>query len=76
MKNKTELLKEEIDNLPEELQDEVLELIKSIKKEYFNHKLNNKNDNLFKKIEDISIDMNIPDLTENHDYYIYGRDKE
>jgi beta-galactosidase beta subunit len=75
MKDKSTLIKEEIESLPEELQDKVLKLIRFVKKEFLNNKTKNNNDNIFDRIMEISVETNITDLAENHDYYIYGDNK-
>ena len=75
MKDKSTIIKEEIESLPEELQDKILRLIRFVKNEFLNNKTKMSNGNIFDKIIEISVETNIPDLAENHDYYIYGDNK-
>ena len=73
-----QLLKE-IEDLPSEVQEKILKLVHSIKKEIFGikkHKAKSKGVNALCEVDKIAFETNISDLASQHDHYIYGVPKK
>lgn len=66
---------QEIEELPDELQEKMLKMVHFMKEEIFLESPKKKRSRkkiTFANLEDIALDTGIPDLAAQHDHYLYG----
>lgn len=67
----------EIEDMPDELQEKMLKLVHFMKKEILSPKSKKtKRANALLDVDKITIDTGIPDLSYQHDHYLYGIPKK
>ena len=68
---------QEIEDLPDELQEKMLKMVHFMKKEIFApRKKKSKKANALLDVDKITIDTGIADLSSQHDHYLYGVPKK
>lgn len=73
---KQQLIKE-VEDLPAELQEKMLKFVHFMKEEFISpKKRKSKGANALLDIDKITIDTGIPDLSYQHDHYLYGVPKK
>ena len=73
----TKQLIREIEDLPVELQEKMLKMVHSMKKEILTPKKKiTKKANALLDVDKITIDTGISDLSTQHDHYLYGVPKK
>jgi len=73
---KDRLIKE-IEDLPLELQEKIFKLVHSMKQEIISsQKVKSKDINALSDVDRIAFETGIPDLSYQHDHYLYGVPKK
>jgi len=73
---KDRLIKE-IEDLPLELQEKIIKLVHSMKEEILiSKKAKQKKANALSDVDKIALETGIPDLSYQHDHYLYGSPKK
>jgi hypothetical protein len=65
----------EIEDLPSELQEKIIKLVHSMKKDLLVSKKPKKM-NALSDLDKIALETGIPDLSYQHDHYLYGSPKK
>jgi hypothetical protein len=67
----------EIEDLPSELQEKIIKLVHSMKEEILaSKKVKPKKTNALSDVDEITLETGIPDLSFQHDHYLYGSPKK
>ena len=69
-------LKKEIEELPKEVQEKLLKLVRFLKNEFLLVTKKGGKGKALLKIDNIAIETGIDDLAVQHDHYIYGTPKK
>ena len=67
----------EIEDLPSEVQEKIIKLVHSMKEELLaSKKAKPKKTNALSDVDKLAFETNIPDLSYQHDHYLYGSPKK